>query len=117
MVPERYTELVNDINANREKLQVQYDLLKQLTSQKSENESVKKEFEILEPTGVIWKLVGPIMVKQDREDATANVEKRIEFISADIMKAEDAIKSLEDDFETKRGELMKLQESLQATKA
>jgi len=117
MVPERYNELVNEINANREKLQIQYDLLKQLTSQKSENESVKKEFEILEPTGVIWKLVGPIMVKQDREDATANVEKRIEFISGDIAKAEEAIKALEDEFENKRGDLLKLQESLQTAKA
>ena len=117
MVPERYNELVNDINANREKLQVQYDLLKQLTSQKSENESVKKEFQVLEPTGVIWKLVGPVMVKQDRDDATANVDKRIEFISGDIAKAEEVIRVLEEDFEVKRGELLKLQESLQTAKA
>jgi prefoldin beta subunit len=110
MASEQYTTLVNEINHNREKLQVQYDLLKQLTSQKSENESVKKEFEILEPSGVIWKLVGPVMVKQDREDAKANVEKRIEFISGDIGKAEEAIKELEEEFETKRSELMKLQE-------
>ena len=117
MAQDKYNDLVNDINANREKLQVQYDLLRQLTSQKAENESVKKEFQILEPAGVIWKLVGPIMVKQDRDDAAANVDKRIEFIAGDIAKAEEVIKVLEEEFETKRGELLKLQESLQTTKA
>ncbi len=110
----RYDELVTEINDNRSKMNKQTDLLRQLSSQKAENESVKREFEILKPDGVIWKLVGPIMVKQDREDAKANVEKRIEYIDADINKAEEAIKSLEETFEVKRTELMKIQEAAQA---
>ena len=110
----RYDELVSEINENRSKLNKQTDLLRQLSSQKSENESVKREFEVLKPDGVIWKLVGPIMVKQDRDDAKANVDKRIEFINGDISKAEDAIKTLEEIFETKRTELMKIQEAAQA---
>ena len=110
MADQQYTAIVNEINENRAKLQTQYDLLRQLTAQKSENESVKKEFEILEPSGIIWKLVGPVMVKQDRDEARANVDKRIEFITGDIAKAEEAIKILENEFEVKREELMKLQE-------
>ena len=111
MADQKYAAIVNEINENRAKLQTQYDLLRQLTAQKSENESVKKEFEILEPSGVIWKLVGPVMVKQDRDEARVNVDKRIEFITGDIAKAEEAIKILENEFEVKREELMKLQES------
>jgi len=114
---ERYNQILAEINENRAKLQTQYDLLRQLTAQKSENESVKKDFETLEGSGVIWKLVGPVMVKQDREDAKANVDKRIEFIAGDVSKAEEAIKILEDEFETKRAELIKIQEEAQAVKA
>ena len=117
MDTEKYSAIVQEINENRAKLQTQYDLLRQLTAQKSENETVKKEFEILEPSGVIWKLVGPVMVRQDREDANANVEKRIEFISGDIAKAEEAIKSLEEEFEVKRGTLLKMQEAAQTAAA
>jgi hypothetical protein len=45
---------------------------------------------------------------------SSNVEKRIEFISEDITKAEDAIKALEEVFETKRQELLTIQEEAQA---
>jgi len=117
MSVEKYNQIVAEINENRSKLQTQYDLLRQLTAQKSENESVKKDFESLEENGVIWKLVGPVMVKQDREEAKANVDKRIEFIAGDVTKAEEAIKLLEDEFETKRAELMKIQEEAQSVKA
>ncbi len=42
---QKYDELVQAINENRQQLQKKYDLIRQLTSQKSENESVKKEFQ------------------------------------------------------------------------
>ena len=112
-VAKRYEEVVQEINDNRAQMQVQYDLLRALTAQKSENESVKKDFDSLEQDATIWKLVGPVMVKQDREDAKTNVDKRIEFIAADIAKAEVEIKRLEEIFETKRNELLKLQEQEQ----
>ena len=109
MASPQYTALVDQLNANRQTLQVQYDLLRGLTAQRGENQAVKTEFGILEADGVIWKLVGPVMIRQDREEAMANVEKRIEFIDGEIYKAEEAIKVLEQEFETKRAELMKLQ--------
>ena len=112
-VSKRYEEVVQEINENRSQMQVQYDLLRALTAQKSENESVKKDFDSLEQDATIWKLVGPVMVKQDCEDAKTNVDKRIEFIAADIAKAEVEIKRLEEIFETKRNELLKLQEQEQ----
>jgi prefoldin beta subunit len=107
---EEYQAAVDLINENRKKLQTQVDLMKKLTAQKSENESVKKEFHGLTEDAVIWKQVGPLMVKQDKEDAKANVEKRIEFINNDILATEEKIKILENDFEAKRAILIKLQE-------
>ncbi len=85
-----------------------------MTSQKSENESVKAEFDKLEPEALVWKLTGPLMVKQDTDEAKANVAKRIEFITSELDKAEINIKKCEEEFETKRQELVKIQSQLQA---
>jgi len=84
-----------------------------LTSQKSENESVLKEFESLEEEANIWKLTGPLMVKQDKGGAFANVEKRLEFIKSELVKVEENIKKQETEFETKRQELLTIQSQMQ----
>jgi prefoldin beta subunit len=107
---EDYQATVEAINENRRKMQTQVELLKKLTAQKSENDSVKKEFEKLAEDAVIWKQVGPLMVKQERQDAKANVDKRIEFINNDVLSTEEKIKALENEFEDKRSILLKLQE-------
>jgi prefoldin beta subunit len=51
-----------------------------LTEKKSENEMVLAEFNLLSTDATIFKLVGPILAKQDPNEAKANVTKRIEFI-------------------------------------
>jgi prefoldin beta subunit len=96
-------------------LQGHHETLRLLTSQKSENESVKAEFDKLEPEANVWKLTGPLMVKQDTDEANANVVKRIEFITSELEKAESNIKKCEEEFETKRQELVQIQSQLQAT--
>lgn len=95
-------------------LEEQYDSLRQLSAQKNENEGVKKEFTGLEEDGVIWKLVGPVMVRQDREEAMANVDKRLEYISEEIERCEKLITSLQGDYEKKRETLDKIQAEAQA---
>ncbi len=102
------------INDHRRKMQTQVELMKRLTAQKSENENVKKEFDRLAEDAVIWKQVGPLMVKQDRQDAKTNVDKRIEFIISDIKTTEEAIKVLENEIEVNRAVLIKLQEQVNA---
>ena len=82
-----------------------------MTAQKSENESVLKEFQVLEQSAVVWKMTGPIMVKQERDEAQENVTKRLDFIKSELDKLEEVIKTKEAAFETKREELMKIQAS------
>lgn len=48
----------------------------------------------MEPEGSIYKLVGPILAKQDLGEAKGNVEKRIEFITKEI----DRMDKLETEF-------------------
>lgn len=56
----------------------------QLDSQLRENEQVAKEFRKLTANNQVYKLIGPVLVKQDQLEATTNVDKRIEFIKGEM---------------------------------
>ncbi|KAL6720981.1 Prefoldin subunit 6 [Lecanora helva] len=55
-----------------------------LESQQQENKGVQKEFSLLPPTSNIYKLIGPVLVKQDRQEAVMAVEGRLEFIEREM---------------------------------
>ena len=60
----------------------------------------------------VFKLVGPVLAKQDVSEAKTNVEKRIEYITKEI----DRMDKLEADFQAKvengRKTIIKLQEDM-----
>jgi prefoldin beta subunit len=56
----------------------------QLETQFQENDIVRKEFETLEDDAKIYKLTGPVLLPQDKAEASLNVEKRIEFIKKEV---------------------------------
>jgi hypothetical protein len=43
-----------------------------------------QELELLSDGANVYKLIGPVLVKQDLAEAKANVKKRIEYISAEL---------------------------------
>lgn len=43
-----------------------------------------QEFSILDDDANIYKLVGPVLLKQDKPEAVMNVDKRLEFIEAEM---------------------------------
>ena len=51
---------------------------------KNENELVKSELDLLEPEAVIYKLIGPALIRQALPESKVNVEKRLEFINGEI---------------------------------
>jgi chaperonin cofactor prefoldin len=48
--------------------------------QVNENGMVKQELDILEPNTVVYKMIGPVLMRQDLDEARQNVNKRIELI-------------------------------------
>ncbi|GAA5913968.1 uncharacterized protein JCM6883_000136 [Sporobolomyces salmoneus] len=80
-----------------------------LDAQKSENEGVKKEFSNLTPENQVYKLIGPILMKQDQDEAKHNVEKRLEWIEGEIKRTETNLKALEGKLEAKKLEIVHLQ--------
>jgi len=81
-----------------------------LLSQKNENDMVKKEMDLLDDDAVVYKLVGPVLVKQEVDDAKLNVANRLKFINAELEKIEKQGKDLEAAQKASRDKVMQLQE-------
>ncbi|OSD00776.1 Prefoldin [Trametes coccinea BRFM310] len=88
-----------------------------LEAQQSENELVKKEFAQLTEENTVYKLVGPILVKQDQVEAKQNVETRLDFIKSEIKRVEGQLKELGEKSEKKKLELVEIQAALQQVAA
>ncbi len=56
----------------------------QLDSQLAENNGVKEELGLLESQANVFKLIGPVLIKQDLEEAKQNVAKRIDYITGEL---------------------------------
>ncbi len=65
-----------------------------MMAKKAENEAVIAEFKMLDEDAKVYKLVGPVLAKQDLGECKSNVSKRIEFIDKEIARLE----TLEADF-------------------
>uniref|UniRef100_A0A0E0NCC8 Prefoldin subunit 6 n=1 Tax=Oryza rufipogon TaxID=4529 RepID=A0A0E0NCC8_ORYRU len=87
---------------------------KQYTIQVGENEL---ELELVNDEANVYKLIGPVLVKQDLAEAKANVKKRIEYISAELKRMDRALKDLEEKQNSKKESIFKLQQKMQAVQA
>lgn len=76
-----------------------------MTEKKSENEMVMQELNLIqnEENATVYKLVGPILAKQDLEEAKTNVKTRLEYIQKEI----DRMDHLEKEFVGKCEDLRK----------
>ncbi|MCJ1457021.1 hypothetical protein MMC28_007387 [Mycoblastus sanguinarius] len=93
-----YQKLQNDLQATvtgRQKIE----------SQQQENKGVQKEFSTLPLDSNIYKLVGPVLLKQERSEAVMAVEGRLEFIEKEIKRVEKQIQDMQDESETKKMEV------------
>ncbi|KAJ7125699.1 prefoldin subunit 6 [Mycena crocata] len=86
-----------------------------LDAQLSENDLVKKEFAQLAPDNVVYKQMGPVLVKQDQAEAKSNVETRLEFIKGEIKRVETQLQDIQSKSEIKKNELVEIQAALQQT--
>jgi prefoldin beta subunit len=55
-----------------------------LSEQLNENELVLKELKLVEDGGNVFKLVGPILAKQDLNESKSNVEVRCDFVRKEL---------------------------------
>lgn len=65
-----------------------------LESQLNENKCVLDELNLLGPDNKVYKLFGPVLVKQELEDSRQNVGKRIEYISKELKSSTDTLENM-----------------------
>uniref|UniRef100_I1KQC5 Prefoldin subunit 6 n=1 Tax=Glycine max TaxID=3847 RepID=I1KQC5_SOYBN len=75
----------NDLSKLQKEIAKNHQMRKKYTVQLGENELVLKELDLLKDDANVYKLIGPVLVKQDLAEANANVRKRIEYISAEFV--------------------------------
>ncbi|CAH8534548.1 unnamed protein product [Schistosoma intercalatum] len=68
----------------QKEIQKIFQLHRQLSAQLSENENVIEDFGLLNESNAIYKLVGPVLVKQDLSEAKETVSKRISYITSEM---------------------------------
>ncbi|XP_018795021.1 PREDICTED: probable prefoldin subunit 6 [Bactrocera latifrons] len=88
-----------------------------LESQLNENKCVLDELNILGPDNKVYKLYGPVLVKQDLEESRQNVGKRIEYISKELKSSNDTLDNMEKDMTKHRETVQKLQQQYQVAVA
>ncbi|XP_070581941.1 prefoldin subunit 6-like [Ptychodera flava] len=88
-----------------------------LESQKNENKMVEEELNRLDGSADVYKMLGPVLIKQDLEEAKQNVAKRMEYITGELKRTDDIIKDLETKQDTHRETLGKIQQKFQQAQA
>ncbi|EUC56526.1 prefoldin subunit 6, related protein [Rhizoctonia solani AG-3 Rhs1AP] len=107
VVSKEYQKVQDDIQGAVETHQ-------RLDSQVNENQAVKKEFASLKPHNTIYKMIGPVLVKQDPVEAKSNVDKRLEFIKGEITRVEQQISDLNTKSEKIKAEVVTIQNVMAA---
>lgn len=88
---------MENINNLQTKLQTLIKSRTQLETQYQENKIVLEEFDNLNENSNIFKLIGPVLLKQDYIEAKDNVNKRLDFINNEIENIEKNIKQTQNE--------------------
>ncbi|OVA12080.1 Prefoldin beta-like [Macleaya cordata] len=92
----------NDLSKLQKDIAKNHQVRKKYTIQLGENELVLKELDLLNDDANVFKLIGPVLVKQDLAEANANVRKRIEYISAELKRLDGTLQDLEEKQNSKK---------------
>ncbi|KAI0509511.1 prefoldin subunit [Xylaria bambusicola] len=98
----------------QQELQTAVDARQKIEAQRQENVGVQNEFDRLKDGESIYKLAGPILLKQDKVEAESTVKGRLEFIGKELERSESHIKEIEEKLDKKKGEIIQTQAGLQA---
>ncbi|KAM5587692.1 prefoldin subunit 6 [Rosa sericea] len=107
----------NDLSKIQKDISKNHQVRKKYTIQLGENELVLKELDLLSEDANVFKLIGPVLVKQDLAEARANVRKRIEYISAELKRLDATLQDMEEKQNSKKEAIFKVQQRIQSLQA
>lgn len=105
------SDLANKYQALQGELEDLIITRQKLETQLQENKIVNEEFDNLKEHTQVYKLTGNVLLPVEQLEARSNVEKRLEFIQAEIERCENNIKGKQVEQEKLRVELTKLRGS------
>ncbi|KAF7320144.1 Prefoldin subunit 6 [Mycena kentingensis (nom. inval.)] len=79
-----------------------------LDAQHSENELVNAEFTKLTSENTVYKQIGPVLVKQEQDDAKKDVKSRLEFIASEIKRVEAQLQDVQARSDKKKQEVRRV---------
>merc|ERR1711990_44908 len=85
---EAQVEKVNKFNKEKENVGKR---IGQFEAQLSETKVVFSELEILKEDAIVYKLLGPVLVKQDRDEALTTVKTRSSYMESELKKCETSL--------------------------
>eukprot|EP00979_Chaetoceros_neogracilis_P000383 scaffold90_cov223-Chaetoceros_neogracile.AAC.2 len=88
-----------------------------LMQQQSENEMVKQELDLLDDSAQVYKMVGPVLMKNETDDAKQTVDQRLELINGELKKAEKNVKDKEEQGREIAKKVQEMQSALQGAAA
>lgn len=89
----------------------------QFAQQANENNMVKQELDLLDDDAKVYKLIGPVLLKQDVNEAKSNVKKRLEFINNELEKVNNKIEHKEKEAVEIRKNISQMQMEMQKNAA
>ncbi|KAJ4461045.1 putative prefoldin beta subunit [Paratrimastix pyriformis] len=107
---------VKEYQGLQKDLDKQMDTRQKIVAQLHESEVVQKELEIVEPTGEVYKLIGPALFKQEQPMALDAVTQRVRMFTESIKTTEATIERMQKSMEEKRERLITLQQAAQASR-
>jgi len=78
-----------------------------------ENEMALKEFQLLEDDANVFKMIGPVLVKQDTKEAQDNVNRRLNYYKEEIERKDKYEEDLQSKIQKKTEGLVKRQQEMQ----
>lgn len=103
---------VSVIQDSQTKLQGLLGQRGKLIAQLNENEMVKKELDILDDSSIVYKLIGPVLVKQELTEAQLNVNNRLKFFNTELQRLEKQQKEYELNRTTAQTAIQKIQDTV-----
>jgi prefoldin beta subunit len=104
------TEMKNVQSKINELIPVRQKILTQL----NENNMVKTELDLLSSSddgNSVYKLIGPVLIKQDLDEAKQNVENRIKYFKGEIERMDKQEKEYMQQRTTQQSKIQKIQEN------
>ncbi|CAH0055123.1 unnamed protein product [Clonostachys solani] len=113
----RLQALTDEFQKVQQDLQTTVAARQKLEGQKQENTGVKNEFASMDEDETIYKLVGPVLLKQEKQEAVSTINGRLDFIDKEIARLEGVLKEQQESAEKKKMEIIQIQSAAQSAAA